>query len=108
MCCLRLTENTGRKIVAKNRHLVFYCLFCIYVLWQPYGIEQTITFFRPVVSSSFILLMAALMRIADADIILFPVVSFFLLLFSCLISAVADWMSTILLHMVWPGCEFRM
>jgi len=25
-----------------------------------------------------------------------------------LISAVADWMSTILLHMVWPECEFRM
>jgi len=33
---------------------------------------------------------------------------FFFLLFSCLISAVADWMSTILLHMVWPLCEFRM
>jgi len=25
-----------------------------------------------------------------------------------LISAVAEWMSTILLHMVWPYCEFRM
>ena len=25
-----------------------------------------------------------------------------------LISAAADWMSTILLHMVWPWCEFRM
>jgi len=29
-----------------------------------------------------------------------PVVSF--LYFPCLISAVADWMSTILLHMAWP------
>jgi len=28
--------------------------------------------------------------------------------FPRLISAVADWMSTILLHMVWPWCEFRM
>jgi len=42
-----------------------------------------------------------------------PVVSsiFFYLLssfFPRLISAVADWMSTILLHMVWPWCEFRM
>ena len=28
--------------------------------------------------------------------------------FSCLFSAVADWMSTILLHIVSPQCEFRM
>jgi len=33
---------------------------------------------------------------------------FFLLLFPRLISVVGDWMSTILLHMVWPLCEFRM
>jgi len=32
----------------------------------------------------------------------------FLLFFPRLISAVADWMSTILPHMVWPWCEFRM
>ena len=45
------------------------------------------------------LIMAAL-RIADADIFC-PVISsnFF---FPRLISAVADWMSTILPHMVWP------
>jgi len=44
------------------------------------------------------------------------VVSFFLLSFVSssffprryIISAVADWLSTILLHMVWPWCEFRM
>jgi len=28
--------------------------------------------------------------------------------FPRLISAVGDWMSTILPHMVWPYCEFRM
>jgi len=28
--------------------------------------------------------------------------------FPRLISAVADWMSTILRHMVWPYCEVRM
>jgi len=28
--------------------------------------------------------------------------------FHRLILAVAEWMSTILLHMVWPYCEFRM
>jgi len=28
--------------------------------------------------------------------------------FPCLVSVVADWMSTILAHMVWPECEFRM
>jgi len=33
---------------------------------------------------------------------------FYLLLFiPRLISAVADWMSTILAHMVWPLCDFR-
>jgi len=41
-----------------------------------------------------------------------PVVSFFFFFFFFfiprLISAAADWMSTILLHMVWPYCEFRM
>jgi len=39
-----------------------------------------------------------------------PVSSFFLsfLVFPLLISAVADWMSTILPHMVWPLCEFWM
>jgi len=33
---------------------------------------------------------------------------FFLLFFPRLISAVTDWMSTILPHMTWPYCEFRM
>jgi len=40
-----------------------------------------------------------------------PVVFFFFFLsifFPRLISAVGDWMSTILPHMVWPLCEFRM
>jgi len=33
---------------------------------------------------------------------------FFFLFFPCLISVVGDWMSTILLHMVWPYSKFRM
>jgi len=33
---------------------------------------------------------------------------FFLSFFPRLISAAVDWMSTILSHMVWPWCEFRM
>ena len=33
---------------------------------------------------------------------------FYLLFFPRLISVVADWMSTILPHMVWPYCEFKM
>jgi len=54
----------------------------MHLLWSPYVIRQTIIF-----SSCFFLL------------------SFFLLLllfFPRLISAVGDWMSTILWHMVWP------
>ena len=34
--------------------------------------------------------------------------SFFLSFFPRLISAVGDWMSAILPHMVWPYCKFRM
>jgi len=48
--------------------------------------------------------------VADADIIFLPygfLLSFFLFV-PRLISAVADWMSAILPHMVWPYCEFRM
>jgi len=44
-------------------------------LWSPYGIGQTIIFLP---------------------------CDFYLLLFSSPISAVGDWMSTILPHMVWP------
>jgi len=33
---------------------------------------------------------------------------FFLSFFPRLISTAAEWMSTILWHMVWPYCEFRM
>jgi len=39
--------------------------------------------------------------VADADIILLPC-GFYLSFFPCLISALADWMSTILRHMMWP------
>jgi len=45
-------------------------------LWSPYGIGQTIIFL--------------------------PCGFFFLLFFSHLISAVGDWMSAILPHMLWP------
>jgi len=49
--------------------------------------------------------------VADADIIFLSCGFFYLLslsFFPCLISAVADWMSAILAHMVWLLCEFRM
>jgi len=48
------------------------------------------------------LIMVALCNRAD-HYIFFPVISiFFLSFFSRLISAVGDWMSTILPHIVWP------
>jgi len=46
--------------------------------------------------------------ILDADIIFLSRFFFFLSCFSRLISSVADWMSTILPHMMWLYCEFRM
>ena len=51
------------------------------LLWSPYVIGQTIIF----LPCSFFLLS-----------------SIFFFLFPRLISAVGDWMSTILLHMAWP------
>jgi len=57
----------------------------------------------------FFLLMAALCNRGWALYFCFVVSSIFLcFFFSRLISAVADWMSTIRLHMMWPKCEFRM
>jgi len=53
------------------------------------------------------LFMAALWNRAGHYIfVLWFLLSFSLFFFPRLISAVADWMSAILLHMVWP-CEFR-
>ena len=50
--------------------------------------------------------MVALCNMADHYIFALWFLSF--LFFPCLISAVGDWMSTILPHMVWPYCEFKM
>ena len=81
VCCATKTVNVHIRV------LVCMCLICIICLsylsylflWPP--------------------------CVADADIIFLPC-SFYLLLLSFfiprLISAAADWMSTILLHMVWP------
>jgi len=51
------------------------------------------------------LIMAALRRRCGHYIFALWFLSFF---FPRLISSVADWMSTILQHMMWPECEFRM
>jgi len=52
------------------------------------------------------LIMVALCNRADHYIFALWFLSF--CFFPRLISAVGDWMSTILPHMVWPLCEFRM
>jgi len=72
---------------ANKQHFIGQCSIfggCIRLLWPPYGIGQAIIF----LPCGF-----------------FYHVSIF---FPCLISAVGDWMSTILPHMMWPSCEFRM
>jgi len=66
--------------------LLFFYLLSLFLLWSPYGIGQTIIFL-------------------PCD---FYLSSSLLLFFPRLISAVGDWMSTILPHMVWPYCKFRM
>jgi len=56
-----------------------------------------------------ILLTVALWNRADHYIFALRFLSFlYLIFFPRLISATADWMSTILRHMMWPQCEFRM
>ena len=73
-------------------------LYAKLFLWSPYGIGQTIIF------------MAALRSRCGHYIFALWFLSIYLLSFFIprLISAVAHWMSSILLHMVWPYCEFRM
>ena len=62
----------------RAHHYIFILFLVSSSLWSPYVIGQTIIF-----SSCFFL-------------------SFFFLFFPRLISAVGDWMFTILWHMVWP------
>ena len=72
-------------------------------LWPPCIITQAIYIFV----LSFV--MVALCNRADHYIFaLWFLSSFFFFSFPRLISAVAEWMSSILPHMVWPQCEFRM
>ena len=56
----------------------------------------------------YVVIMVALWIRAGHYIFILWFVSIFCLLFPRLISAAADWMSTILLHMAWPLCKFRM
>ena len=57
------------------------------LLWSPYVIAHTIIFLP-----------------CDFYLFLLLLSSFFIL---CLISAAADWMSTILPHMVWPSVNLE-
>jgi len=79
--CRPVSDVAGVKVsFAIVRHTVQPRYFWKLLLWLPYGIGQAIIF----LPCGFFLLLILL--------------SFF----PRLISAAADWMSTILLHMVWP------
>jgi len=58
------------------------------------------------IKAMFLLFMVALCNRADHYIFALWFLYFFF--FPRLISAVGDWMSTILPDMVWPYCQFRM
>jgi len=85
---------------------ILHCMS--FFLWSLYGIGQTIIF----LSCGFFLPSFFLSYGCPTEygrpLYFCPVVSIFFLFFPRLISAVADWMSTILRHMMWPYCEFRM
>jgi len=72
---------------SSSSYLMTSLHFHLGLLWPLYGIGQAIIFFA---------LWFLLLSI------------FYLSFFPRLILAVADWMSAILPHMVWPQCEFRM
>ena len=76
--------NTGWTLAMTLVMVTTPSTYACVLLWLPYVIGQTIVFL-------------------PCDFYL----SFFLF-FPRLISSVGDWMSTILLHMVWPWCEFKM
>jgi len=71
-------------IMAALRSRCAHYIFVLY-LWPPYGIGQAIIF----LPCGFFFYL-------------------FIFFFPRLFLAVADWMSTILPHKVWPKCEFRM
>ena len=73
-----LCHFKGHTTVVDICNIMYWCD----LLWSPYVIGQTIIFL--------------------------PCSFFLLSFFPRLISAVGDWMSTILLHMAWRYCEFRM
>jgi len=80
---ISFTNSSHRRLYSSLRTVSTDRIFWANpVLWPPYGIGQAIIF-----------------------------LPMWFLSFFCiprLISAAADWMSTILLRMVWPLCEFRM
>jgi len=88
-------RETQAMIVLKNRQTAnYYCSHIYRILVLP---------------TEHCFLWSPLCNRADHYIFaLWFLSSFFFLFFPRLISAVGDWMSTILPHMVWPWCEFRM
>ena len=107
-CCLRKHKfNCIHQVVPMclmGRHIgITWWIRVNRLPWQQYSLMSY--YF-----DHLLVIMAAL-RNRGGPLYFCPVVSIFYLLFFFiprLISAAADWMSTILLHMVWPLCEFRM
>ena len=115
MRILLLDLTYGRTMISGNmmRTSVLWCALCTVIMhFQRVTVRLSCVcvkffyghpvapplYFATVVSSFF---MVTLWNRADHYIFAL-VSSFFFLFFRRLISAVADWMSTILLHMVWP------
>ena len=82
-----LTPQTFTRIVGSELYRFLFLVFSL-ILWSPYVLGQAIIF-----------LLCGFF---------FYLSFFYPSFFPRLISAVADWVSTILPHMVWPQCEFRM
>jgi len=110
-CQLCFIQNTSVKYVcfhqlynAKLRHLakVSNSIIC---LWKSVG-GGALRFTAHIFKMPELIMAALHSRCGHYILVLFLLSSFFF--FLRLISAVADWMSAILLHMVWPCCEFRM
>ena len=96
-----MSELWQDKVVTFLKHGV---LFGVYNVSSEASAESRRLFVKTSLRMSvlIVLLMVALWNRAGHYIFALWFLSFLLLFFPRLISAVGDWMSTILLHMVWP------
>jgi len=96
MCCTRLAGNTGRKMMQKTASAHHHATLLSYICSQ---LRHVSTIGKKLVKQQYIPHMS--LQYGELRPIAAEIISLSLFI-PRLISAVGDWMSTILPHMVWP------